>query len=271
MYETRYIRAQSLDEARAQFAAHEDAAYLSGGHTLLPTMKNRLAAPRALIDVRAIPELRGIEIGTDALAIGAATQHAEVAASDAVQRAIPALAGLAGSIGDVQVRHMGTIGGSLANNDPAADYPAAALGLGATIQTDRREIVADAFFKGLFETALAPGEIILRIAFAAPAAAGYAKLRNPASRYAIAASFVARAPDGAVRVAVTGAGQDGVFRWRAAEERLTESFAPEAIKTLSPDPRTMLSDTHASAPYRAHLVSSLTARAAAGLGETQVF
>ena len=196
MYETRYYRPQSLDEAAKLFAG--DARYISGGQTLLPAMKQRLAAPTDLIDVSRLAELREIAVAADTVTIGAAMTHAEVAASEAVRKAIPALSALAATIGDPAVRHMGTIGGSLAANDPAADYPAAVLALGATIHTSKRAIAAEDYFAGLFTTALEDGEIIVRVAFPVPAKAAYEKFRNPASRYAMAGVFVARMNDGAV-------------------------------------------------------------------------
>ncbi|WP_040616441.1 FAD binding domain-containing protein [Oceanicola granulosus] len=265
MYDFAYHRARTLDDARAAFRDADDAAYVSGGHSLLPTMKNRLAAPDRLVHLTAIPELRGIARDGDRLVIGAAETHAGVAASPVVQEAIPALAALAGSIGDPQVRHRGTMGGSVANNDPAADYPSAVLGLGATIHTSEREIDADDFFAGMFTTALDEGEIVTRIAFPVPDSAGYAKMRNPASRYALAASFVARF-GGDVRVAITGAGSDGVFRWHEAEEALAARFEPGALDGLAVDPDGMMSDMHASAAFRAHLCAVGTARAVANPG-----
>jgi carbon-monoxide dehydrogenase medium subunit len=270
MYQTSYHKCETLDEARRLYAQLREPSYLSGGFTLIPAMKNRLAAPENLIDLRAIPELRGIRQEAGWLVIGAATCHAEVAASNTVARAIPALAQLAGSIGDMQVRHMGTIGGSVANNDPAADYPAAVLGTGAMIVTDRREIAADHYFTGMYSTALEEGEIILRLAFPEPQSAGYAKLRNPASKYALAASFVARAADGSVRVSVTGAGQNGVFRWTAAEAALASCFEPGAVANLQLDPSEMFSDLHGSSDYRANLTRVMTARAVAAQGRTDI-
>jgi carbon-monoxide dehydrogenase medium subunit len=254
MYQTSYHKCETLDEARRLYAQLREPSYLSGGFTLIPAMKNRLAAPENLIDLRAIPELRGIRQEAGWLVIGAATCHAEVAASNTVARAIPALAQLAGSIGDMQVRHMGTIGGSVANNDPAADYPAAVLGTGAMIVTDRREIAADHYFTGMYSTALEEGEIILRIAFPEPQSAGYAKLRNPASKYALAASFVAR----------------GVFRWTAAEAALASCFEPGAVANLQLDPSEMFSDLHGSSDYRANLTRVMTARAVAAQGRTDI-
>lgn len=265
MYPFSYHRAKTLDDARAAFDGADEPAFLSGGHSLLPTMKNRLAAPDRLVHLTALPELQGITREGDDLIIGAAETHATVAASPVVQQAIPALAQMAGSIGDPQVRHRGTMGGSVANDDPAADYPAAVLALGATIQTSVRDIPADAFFDGLFTTVLDDGEIITRITFPIPDSAGYAKMRNPASRYALAASFVAKRRDG-VRVAITGAGNDGVFRWSKAETALADRFDKAALRGLAIDPGGMMSDMHASAEFRAHLCAVCTAEAVSAQG-----
>lgn len=270
MYQTTYHRPASLSEAASLFSGSDDAAYLSGGHTLLPTMKARLAAPSDLIDLRGISELKGISASGDAVTIGAATTHFEVAGSAEVRGAIPSLAALAGTIGDPAVRYVGTIGGSVANNDPAADYPAALLALAGTVHTDKRTIAADDYFAGLFSTALEAGEIVTKVAFTVPAQAGYAKFRNPASRYPMAGVFVARHKDGAVRVAVTGAGNDGVFRWRAAEEALAGNFAADALQGLSVDAVDMMGDIHGSADYRAHLVGIMARRAMASLGGISV-
>ncbi len=266
MYETRYHRPESLAEAAALFAAAEEGRYLSGGQTLIPTMKQRLAAPTDVIDLTAIAELKGIEATGEAVVIGAATTHAQVNGSAAVREAIPALADLAGMIGDPAVREMGTIGGSLANNDPAADYPAAVLALGGTIHTTRRTLAAEAFFAGLFATALEEGEIVTRVTLPVPARAAYRKFRNLASRYALAGVFVARMQDGAVRVGVTGAGASGVFRATAMEEALAASFSPAAIDAVAVDPAGLLSDIHASAVYRANLVKVMAKRAVAAAG-----
>jgi carbon-monoxide dehydrogenase medium subunit len=270
MYETIYHKPGTLQEAVSLFSEVEEAAYLSGGHTLIPTMKGRLAAPAHLIDVRRIPELSGITVGPDRIIIGAATTHATVAASEKIRALIPSLCGLAGSIGDVQVRHVGTIGGSVANNDPAADYPAAVLALDATLHTDRRSIPASEYFNGLYTTALEPGEILVRIEFKVPEIAGYAKFRNPASRYALAAAFVARHRDGNIRVAITGAGNAGVFRWAEAETVLQAQFEPNAVKDLLADENALMGDMHAPADYRAHLVGVVTRRAVEHLGGTLI-
>jgi aerobic carbon-monoxide dehydrogenase medium subunit len=270
MYPTRYHRPADLDAAIGLFTAGEDATYLAGGHTLLPTMKQRLAHPSDLIDLCVLPELRGIDLKDGIISIGATTLHAEVASSPVVRQWIPALSGLAGSIGDRHVRHRGTIGGSVANNDPAADYPAAVLGLGATVVTDRRRIVADAYFVSLYETALEPGEIITRVEFPIPDQAGYAKFRSPASRYAIAAVFVSKS-NASVRVAVTGAGAAGVFRARAMEEALQQDFRPAAVIPSQVDPATLLSDLNGTPEYRASLVAVLARRALGHLGEARSY
>jgi carbon-monoxide dehydrogenase medium subunit len=266
MYETHYHRPKDLAEAAKLFAGAADARYLAGGQTLLPTMKQRLAAPSDVIDLRKLPELKGISVTGDAVTIGAATTHAEVNQSDAVKKAIPALAYLASLIGDPAVRHMGTIGGSLANNDPAADYPAAAMALNATIKTDKRTIAAEDFFTGLFTTALEPGEVIVSVTFPVPAKAAYAKFDNPASRYAMAAVFVAKLKDGAVRVGVTGAHGEGVFRSADIEKALTTSWTPEAVQAVTISPDGMLADIHGSAAYRANLVKVMAKRAVAAAG-----
>ena len=259
-----YRRAASVEEAVAAFREAEDGAYLAGGHTLLPTMKQRLASPSVLIDLAGLTALKGIAVADDAVEIGALTPHAAVAASPDVRAAIPALAALAGRIGDPQVRNKGTIGGSLANNDPAADYPAAVLGLGATVVTDRRTIAADDFFTGLFETALEAGEIVTAVRFPRPHRAGYAKFPNPASRYAVVgvmAAETADGPAGGVRVAVTGAGPC-VFRARGIEAALGGGLDEKAdLPALPADG--LNADIHASAEYRAHLVGVMARRAMA--------
>ena len=227
MYAFEYHRPQSLSGAVADLAK-PDAKALAGGMTLLPTMKQRLASPAALIDLKNVHELAGIAREGDNLVIGAMTRHADVARNNVVQAAIPAVAKLAGGIGDPHVRNMGTIGGSIANNDPAADYPAAALALGATIVTDKRRIPAQDFFTGLFETALETGELITQVSFPIPQKAAYMKFANPASRYALVGVFVAKTAGG-VRVAVTGAGQNGVFRASEFETALNANFSPDAL------------------------------------------
>jgi aerobic carbon-monoxide dehydrogenase medium subunit len=255
-----YHKPSSIPEAVALLAASGENRPLSGGMTLLPTIKQRLASPTALIDLSALPGLVGIKIDGATVTIGALTTHAEVAASAPLKAAIPALAALAGMIGDPQVRHRGTIGGSIANADPAADYPAAALGLGATIVTDRRELAADAFFTGMFQTALEAGEIIVAIRFPVPDAAGYAKFKSQASSFALVGAFVARFGDN-VRVAITGAGPV-VFRSRDIEDALATNFSPQALTRISIAPSGLMSDIHADSEYRAHLVVVMARRAA---------
>jgi len=267
MYQTTYHRAKSLAEAAKLFSSSEDPAYISGGHTLLPTMKARLAAPKNLIDLRHVPELKGIQASGDSVTVGGASTHYDVANSGDVKKAIPVLAALAGSIGDPAVRHRGTVGGSVANNDPAADYPVAVLALAGTVHTDKRQIEADKYFTGLYSTALNEGEIVTKVAFKVPAQAGYAKFRNPASHYAMAAVFVAKHKDGSVRVAVTGAGNGGVFRWKAAEDALAKNFSADALKGLKVDASGMMADIHGSAEYRASLVAVMARRAMENLGK----
>ena len=260
MYQTTYHRASSIEEAVKFLNSADDGKFVAGGQTLLPTMKQRLAAPSDLIDLRHIPELKGITISGNTVRIGAGTPHAEVASSEALQALCPAICALAAQIGDPHVRHMGTIGGSIANNDPAADYPAAMLGLNATIHTSKRDIAADDFFVGLFETALEADEIVTAVSFTAPPKAGYAKFPNPASRYAMTGVFVAQHPDG-VRVAITGAGEDGVFRASGLEAKLNGSFEATALEGASHPTDGLLSDIHASAEYRANLIVVMAKRA----------
>jgi carbon-monoxide dehydrogenase medium subunit len=265
MYAFEYLRAQSVADAAKLLASKADAKLLAGGHTLLPTMKQRLASPKALVDLGRVAELKGLDKKGSALVIGAMTTHAEVAESAVVKSSIPGLAVVAGGIGDPQVRHRGTIGGSVANNDPAADYPAALLALNATIATNKREIKADAFFKGLLETALQAGEIITRISFPVPTKFAYSKFPNPASRYALVGVAVAQA-GGQARVAVTGAGSSGVFRHAAMEAALSKSWSPAALGGIATDAGQMLSDIHGDAAYRAHLVGVMARRAVAAAG-----
>jgi aerobic carbon-monoxide dehydrogenase medium subunit len=258
-YPFTYHRAKSLADAEALLANSPDAKLLAGGQTLIAAMRMRLAQPSDLVDISGLPELSFIRRDNDALVIGAGTKHAEVAASSEVARAIPALAELADSIGDPAVRHMGTLGGSVANNDPAADYTAAVLALNATIKTNRNVIAADEFFTGMFSTALEDGEIVTQISFPIPERAGYAKFRNIASRYAMAGVFVAKTRDG-VRVAVTGAAPC-VFRLPQMEAALTKSFTPDAVASIAVSPDGMNADIHGSAEYRAHLVTVMARRA----------
>jgi carbon-monoxide dehydrogenase medium subunit len=261
MYSVNYHRASSVADA-AKLLKSGDAKLVSGGMTLIPAMKTRLAAPSNLVDVSRIEALKGVKVSGKTVTIGAATTHFEVASDEKLKKACPALAHLASLVGDPAVRHRGTIGGSIANNDPAADYPAAMLALGATIVTNKREIAADKFFKGLFETALKDGEIVTAVTFAAPAKAAYEKFRNPASRYAVVGVFVASGKDG-VRVAVTGAGDDGVFRAKPLEAALAKKFDASALDGVKVPASSMMSDIHASADYRAHLVTVMAKRAVA--------
>ncbi len=259
MYAFNYHKASSLADATAKLSASTDGKLIAGGQTLIAAMKLRLAAPSDLVDITGVAELSGIRVDGSNLIIGAMTTHAAVAASPDVKRTIPALAHLAEGIGDRMIRNVGTLGGSVANNDPAADYPAAVLGLGATIVTQKRRIAADDFFRGMYETALEPGEIVTSIAFPIPKRAGYLKFPNPASRYAIVGVFVSEGAGG-VRVAVTGAGP-GVFRSKAMEQALAANFAPAAIASVSISPDDLNGDMHASAEYRAHLVTVVAKRA----------
>jgi len=262
MYAFEYHRPTSVRQAASLLGKAEDAKVVAGGHTLLPTMKMRLAAPANLIDLSQIADLRGIERSARSVTIGAMTTHSEVADSAEVKEAIPALAELAAMIGDPAVRHRGTIGGSVANNDPAADYPAACLALSATIVTNKRKIPADEYFKGLFETALEEDEIVTAVTFPIPQKAGYMKFRNPASRYALVGVFVAKRADG-IRVAVTGAGSNGVYRWTAAEEALAKRFGAKSLEGLTHPAEGLNSDIHADAAYRAHLIGVMARRAVA--------
>lgn len=261
MYSFRYQKATSLDDALKAIAAAEDGKFMAGGMTLIPTMKQRLAQPSDVIDIGGIADLSGVRREGEALVIGAMTRHAEVADSKEVKSAIPALAALAGHIGDPQVRNRGTLGGSIANADPAADYPAAIVGLNATVKTNKREIAGDDFFVDLFETALEEQEIITQVSFPIPEMAAYAKFPNPASRYAIVGVMVAKGKDG-VRVAVTGAGPC-VFRVDEMEKALAKKFAPEALEGISVPDDGLNTDIHASAEYRAHLVTVMAKRAVA--------
>jgi len=261
MYDFQYIRPASVADA-VKALAEEDAQALSGGMTLLPTLKQRLGRPSALVDLTAIRDLVGISVSGDSVTIKGATTHAAVAASADVRRAIPALADLASHIGDPAVRNRGTIGGSVANDDPAACYPAAVLGLGATVVTNAREIAADDFFQGMFTTALEEGEIVTAVRFPIPQAANYQKFVQPASRFALTGVFAARFPGGA-RVAVTGASEGGVFRWAEAEAALSANWSPDAVAGLSIAADGMLGDIHGSPEYRAHLVGVMTKRAVA--------
>lgn len=261
MYEFQYHRATSVADAEGAFANGDDPRFLAGGQTLIAAMKLRLAAPSDLIDLGGLAELKGVCMDGDRVVVGAMSTHAEVAGSPEVQQRIPALAHLAAGIGDRMVRNQGTLGGSVANNDPAADYPAAVLGLGATVLTTRRTLAADDFFTGMYETALEPGELIKAISFPVPAMAGYAKFPNPASRYALVGVFVSQSAAG-VRVAVTGAGP-GVFRSPELEAALARSFTPEAAGAVTIPSDGLNTDMHAAADYRAHLIGVMAKRAVA--------
>jgi carbon-monoxide dehydrogenase medium subunit len=260
MYEFKFSRPGTVRQAANLLAKTEDAKLVAGGHTLIPVLKQRLARPAHLIDLSKIEGLDTIEMKGRSLVIGAMARHASVANSAVVGEAIPALAKLAGMIGDPAVRHMGTIGGSLANNDPTADYPAACLALDATIVTNKRKIKADDFFKGLFTTALEADEVITRVQFPLAKKAAYIKFRNQASRYALVGVFVAKRPS-EVRVAVTGAGGDGVFRVKSFEEALKKRFSPKSLAGMTVPADGLNSDLHGSAEYRAHLISVLAVRA----------
>jgi carbon-monoxide dehydrogenase medium subunit len=263
MYAFEYQRAKSVADAAAALAKSGGKA-LAGGQSLVGAMKLRLANPGTVVDLGGIAELRGIKKEGDAITIGAMTTHAEVAASAVVRQAIPALAALAGDIGDRQVRNRGTLGGALGNNDPAADYPAAVLGLGATVHTNKRKIVADDFFKGMYETALGPDEIITAVSFPVPKKAAYMKFPQPASRFALVGVFVAQTAGG-VRVAVTGAASH-VHRATALEAALAKSFTADAAKAVKIPAANLNSDLHGSPEYRAHLVTVMAARAVAAAG-----
>ncbi len=256
MIEFEFVKPSTVADAVKALAA-DGAQALSGGQTLTPTMKQRLATPSVLVSLNGIAEMKGVTVGGGVVTIGGATTHATVAKEAS---AYPALARLAGGIGDPAVRNRGTIGGSIANNDPAACYPAGALASGAVIVTNKRSITADDFFKGMFATVLDEGEIITSVSFPVPLKAAYVKFDQPASRFALTGVFVAQYAGG-VRVAVTGASNNGVFRWKEAEAALSANFSASAIAGLKVSPKDMISDLHGTAEYRAHLVKVLTGRA----------
>lgn len=264
MYDFAYHKPSTVADAVKLLAADPDAKAVSGGHTLIPALKLRLNKPSSLVDLSGIAEMRGIKREGNAIVIGALTKHAEVANSAEVKSAIPALAYLASHIGDVQVRNRGTIGGSVSNNDPAADYPSAVLGLGATVHTSKRKIAADDFFLGMFTTALEADEILVAISFPIPEKAGYAKMKNPASRYVMAGAFVSKGPMG-VRVAINGAAAC-VFRQADMEAALSANWSPDAVAGIKQDADGLNSDIHGSAEYRAHLVTVMAKRAVAAAG-----
>ncbi len=260
MYNFDYVKPGSVSDAVAALQS-EDAIAISGGQTILPTMKARLAQPSKVVDLSGLSEMKGISVDGGSVTIKGATRHVEVESSLDVKNAFPALAALAGGIGDAQVRNRGTIGGSVANNDPAACYPSACLATGATIHTNSRTIAADDFFQGMFATALEEGEIVTGVSFPIPEAANYQKFVQPASRFALVGVFVAKYASG-VRVAVTGASNDGVHRWTAAEEALSANFSADAVPAAPPTDA-MISDIHGTPEYRAHIVHVITKRAVA--------
>jgi len=275
MYETNFHKAATAQDAAALLTKLDDGKILAGGQTLIPTMKQRLAAPSDLIDLSQATALRGVTItkrkkmgvlkaeGGETITIGAMTTHSEVAGDVELVKVCPVICGLAGNIGDPAVRHRGTIGGSVANNDPAADYPAALLALGATIHTNTREIAAADYFTGMFATALTDDEIITAVSFQAPAVGGYGKFPNPASRYAMAGVFVAKSVEGDVRVAVTGAGDNGVYRHAGLEAALSADWSAASVDAVEVSADGLMSDLHGNAAYRANLIKVMTKRALA--------
>lgn len=265
MYDFAYHKPSSIADAVKLLASDPDARPVSGGQTLLPALKLRLSKPTALVDLSGIADLRGVRREGGTIIIGALTKHYEIASSAEVKASLATLSALAWTIGDTQVRNRGTLGGSVANNDPAADYPAALLALGGTIQTDKRKIAADDFFQGMFATALDLGEIVTAIHIPVPDKAGYAKMKNPASRYSMAGVFVAKGPAG-VRVAVNGAGANGAFRQTEMEAALSANWSPDAVANIKVDVSAMNGDIHGSAEYRAHLVTVMAKRAVANAG-----
>jgi aerobic carbon-monoxide dehydrogenase medium subunit len=266
MYSTNYHRPASVDEAAALFANGSDAKYLAGGHTLLPVMKQRLASPSDVIDLAKIPALVGIEVTGDTVTVKAATTYYDIMTNAQVQKALPALSSLTAVIGDPAVRYRGTLGGSIANNDPAADLPAAVVALNATVKTNKRTIAADDFFKGLFTTALEDGEIITAVSFPIPAKAAYEKFRHPASRFALTGVFVAKTKSGDVRAAATGASQDGVMRVPAIEQALKANWSASALDNVAISANGLMADIHGSAAYRANLIKVMAQRAVAAAG-----
>jgi len=266
MYETTYHRPSSIAEAASLFGKGKEAKYLAGGHTLIPVMKQRLASPSDVIDIAKIKDLVGIEASSEALTIKAATTYLDILNSADVKKSIPAISHLTSVLGDPAVRARGTIGGSIANNDPAADYPAALLALGATVKTNKRTISADDFFKGLFTTALEEGELITAVSFPIPAKAGYEKMRHPASRFALTGVFVAKTKAGDVRVAATGASQNGVMRVPAIEAALKANWSATALDGVKVSADGLLNDIHGSSGYRANLIKVMAQRAVAAAG-----
>ena len=265
MYNFNYQRPGSVADAVSAVKSADDGQFLAGGQTLLPTLKQRLAMPSDLVDLADIAELQGISVAGGTVVIGAMTRHADVAASAEIQAKIPALAALASDIGDRQVRNRGTLGGSIANNDPAADYPAACVALSAMVTTNERTLSAEEFFTGLFETALGEGEMVTSVSFPAPDKAAYMKFKNPASRYAIVGVFVAIAGSD-IKVEVTGAGSSGVFRVPEMESALENSFTATALEGIAVSQDDLNSDIHAAADYRAHLIGVMARRAVEACG-----
>jgi carbon-monoxide dehydrogenase medium subunit len=261
MYDFNYTKPSSIPEAVKALGADPEAKALAGGHTFIPVLKQRLAKPTSVVDLSDLG-LTGIAAEAGKITIGAMTTHHQIESDENIKRSIPGLAKMASWIGDTQVRHRGTMGGSLANNDPSACYPSAVLALGATIHTDKRSIAADDFFQGMFTTALEPGELITAIEFPIPEKSNYEKFRNPASRYAIVGVFVAKGPAG-VRVAITGAGQGGAFRHAEMERALSQNWSADAIKDIKTSPDGLNGDIHASPEYRAHLIGVMARRAVA--------
>lgn len=266
MYETTYHRASSVDEAAALYAKGKEAKYLAGGQMLLPVMKQRLASPSDVIDLARIKDLVGIETSGDTLTIRAATTYFDIMNSAEVKKSIPAIAYLTSVLGDPAVRYCGTIGGSIANNDPAADFPAALVALGATVKTNKRAIAAEDFFKGLFTTALDDGELITAVSFPIPAKAGYAKFRHPASRFALTGVFVVKTRTGEIRAAATGAFQNGVMRVPAIETALKADWSAGALDNVKVSADGIMADLHGSAEYRANLVKVMAQRAVQAAG-----
>jgi aerobic carbon-monoxide dehydrogenase medium subunit len=266
MYATTYHRPSSVEEAASLFAKGSDAKYLAGGHTLLPVMKQRLAQPSDVIDLARIPALVGIDVTSDTVTVKAATTYYDIMSNAQVQKALPALSSMASVIGDPAVRYRGTIGGSIANNDPAADLPAAVLALGATVKTNKRTIPADDFFKGLFTTALEDGEIITAVSFPLPAKAAYEKFRHPASRFALTGVCVAKTRAGDIRVAATGASQNGVMRVATIEQALKANWSASALDSVKVSADGLMADIHGSAAYRANLIKVMAQRAVAAAG-----
>ena len=266
MYETTYHRPSTVAEAVAAFAKGSESKYLAGGHTLIPVMKQRLTRPSDVIDLGRIKELVGIQVSADALTIKAATTYFDILQSADAKKAIPAIVHLTSVLGDPQVRYRGTVGGSIANNDPAADYPAAVLALDATVKTNKRSIKAGDFFKGLFSTALEDGEIITAVSFPIPAKAGYSKFPHPASRFALTGVFVVKTKSGDVRVAATGASSSGVMRVPAIESALKANWAASAFDSVNISADGLLTDIHGSSAYRANLIKVMAQRAVTDAG-----